>query len=94
MPSKFYESVKDLEEGEKVIWGDRKQWLTVTEVNGDGTAVVEGPRGGLYTIFECPGASGYDYSISNENGTNWVNVREIERKDGVNMYFGDKAGCY
>lgn len=40
----------DLEEGDRVVFNDRKQPLTVTDV-GEEKALVEGPQGGAYMLF-------------------------------------------
>lgn len=45
---------ENLEEGDKVLFSDRKVPLEVTEVTED-RAVVEGPGGGDYEVFEDDG---------------------------------------
>ena len=42
-------SPKAFEEGDELLWGDRKQALTVTSIE-DGVVWVEGPRGGEYSL--------------------------------------------
>ncbi|MFB6294969.1 MAG: hypothetical protein ABEI97_04370 [Candidatus Nanohaloarchaea archaeon] len=45
--------MNDIEEGDRVLFNDRKQPLTVVEA-GEEKLLVEGPHGGEYVIFPAP----------------------------------------
>ncbi len=45
--------MNDIEEGDRVLFNDRKQPLTVVE-SGAEKLLVEGPNGGEYVIFPAP----------------------------------------
>ncbi len=42
----------DLEDGDRILFSDRKQPLTVTDTGGD-RVLVEGPQGGEYMLFRA-----------------------------------------
>ncbi|MDY6776860.1 MAG: hypothetical protein SVQ76_02015 [Candidatus Nanohaloarchaea archaeon] len=44
--------LEELEEGDRVLFNDRRQPLEVVEA-GEGKALVEGPQGGEYVIFKA-----------------------------------------
>lgn len=47
------EIFEDLEEGEKILFNDRKTPLEVAERQEDGSLTVEGPGGGEYEIYRA-----------------------------------------
>lgn len=75
---------KDLEEGLKILFNDRKTPLEVIEKEGE-TAVVEGPNGGRYEIYEDEGT----LLVSREGNRRYSSYCEELRSVGEWIREGD-----
>lgn len=70
------DSLDELVSGDTVLWGDRVEPLVVIATTFGSHVVVEGPRGGVYTLW--PASHTSKAKFTSANGGPATNLRRVE----------------